>query len=112
MVTLRQFTDGVRGYMQHSVLPHLPANKQFVSGVALGVVANKADKIMQQIKDSQPVKMLGLVEGDMIDDDALIMALREQMNMQGNLQIEIPWIGQMTFTAPDVDALQRAIQGR
>ena len=112
MVTLRQFTDGARGYMQHSVLPHLPANKQFVSGVALGVIANKADIMMQQIKDNQLIKMLGLIDGDMIDDDALIVALREQMERQGTLQLEIPWIGQLTFTAPDVDALQRAIHGR
>jgi hypothetical protein len=56
--------------------------------------------------------MLGLIEDDMIDDDALFVALREQMNRQGSVQLDVPWLGKMTFSAPDVDAMQRAIHGR
>lgn len=111
MVTLQQFTQGVKGYIQRSVIPHLPTDRQFVAGVALGVAANKADKIAQQLKNSQTVKLLGLIEDDMVDDEALFAAMREQMARQGNLQLEVPWFGKMTFAAPDVDALQRAVHG-
>ena len=112
MVTLQQFTEGAKGYLQSGVIPHLPTDRQFVSGVALGVLSHKADKVMQQLRDNQLVKMLGLIEGDMIDDDALFSAMREQMSRQGSLQLDVPWIGKLTFTAPDVDALQRSIRGR
>ena len=112
MVTLHQFADGVKAYVQSNVIPHLPTDRQFVAGVALGVAANKADKIVQKVKDSQLVQTLGLLEDDMLDDDALFAAMREQMQRQGGLQIEVPWIGRLVFNAPDVDALQRAIRGR
>lgn len=112
MVTLHQFTDGVKAYVQSNVIPHLPTDKQFVAGVAMGVVANKADKIVQKVKENQLVKTLGVLEDDMLDDDALFTAMREQMQRQGGLQLEIPWIGKLIFNAPDVDALQRAIRGR
>lgn len=112
MVALHQFTEGVKGYIQQSVIPHLPMDRQFVAGVALGIAVNRADKIAQILKENQVVKILGLIEEDMVDDDALFTAMREQMNRQGSLQIDIPWLGKMTFSAQDVDAMQRAIRGR
>lgn len=112
MVTLYQFTEGLKTYAQTHVIPHLPMDRQFVAGVAVGVAAAKADKIAQRIKESQLVKMLGLIENDMVDDEALFVAVREQMNRQGSLQIDVPWFGKMVFNAPDVDAMQRSIQGR
>jgi hypothetical protein len=112
MVTLHQFMDGIKGYAQTQVIPHLPTDRQFVAGVALGVAANRADKVAQKLKDNPLVSMLGLIEDDMIDDDALFVALREQMNRQGSVQLDVPWLGKMTFSAPDVDAMQRAIHGR
>lgn len=112
MVTLQQFAQGVKSFMQCDVINHLPPDRQFVAGVALGVASAKTDKIIQTLKENQLVQMLGLIEDDMIDDDALIQAMREQMNKQGSMQLEIPWIGKMIFNGPDVDALHRAIHGR
>ena len=112
MVTLQQFADGLRGYMQNGVLPHLPAEKQFIAGVALGVATSRTDRIAQALKENQIVKMLGLVDGDLLDDEALIVAMREQMNRQGSCAWDVPLLGRLTFTAQDVDALQRAIHGR
>lgn len=112
MVTLQQFADGVRGYMQTGIIPHLPTDRQFLAGVAIGVVANKADKLMQHLKGNQLVQVLGLIDGDMIDDDALFVAMREQMNRQGSLQMNVPWFGTLAFNAHDVDELQRSIRSR
>lgn len=112
MVTTQQFINGVKGYIHSAVIPHMPTDRQFVAGVALGVAANKSDKIVQQLRNNQLVKTLGLIDGDMVDDDALIIALREQMSRTGSLQVDVPWLGKMTFSMPDVDALQRAVQGR
>lgn len=111
MVALQQFADGVKRYINNNIIPHLPSNKQFAAGVALGVVASRTDKMIQNLKGNQMVQLLGLIDGDMIDDDALLVAVREQMAKQGGLQLEVPWIGTLTFNAPDVDALQRAIRG-
>lgn len=112
MVALQQFIEGLKGYAQSSIIPHLPMDRQFVAGVALGVAANRADKMVQLLKENQLVKMLGLIDNDMVDDDALFAAMREQMNKQGSLQLDVPWLGKMTFSAPDVDSLQRAVHGR
>lgn len=112
MVALQQAIEGVKGYMQSNIIPHLPMDRQFVAGVALGVAANKADKMVQQLKENQLVKLLGVIDGDMLDDDALFMAMREQMQKQGSLMFDIPWVGKLTFSAPDIDALQRYVQGR
>lgn len=112
MVALQQFVDGIRSYIQSDVIPHFPRDKQFLAGVALGVAANKADRIAQQLRNMTLVKTLGIIDGDMVDDEALFDAVREQMNRQGSVQIEIPWIGKITFATPDIDALQRAIHGR
>lgn len=113
MVTLQQFTQGVKSYAQSGIIPHLPGDRQFAAGVAIGLVTNKADAMLQRLKESQMVQLLGLIdENGMVDDDALFTAMREQMQRQGTLQFDIPWIGRMTFNAQDVDALQRAIQGR
>jgi hypothetical protein len=112
MVALQQFVEGVKKYVQSGVIPHMPKDRQFLAGVALGVAANKADSMVQRLKEIQVVKMLGLIDGDMLDDDALFAAMRDQMQRQGSLSIDIPWLGNMTFGAQDIDALQRSVQGR
>lgn len=113
MVTMQQFVDGAKNFVQTSIIPHLPNDRQFAAGVAIGLVTNKADTMLRRLKDSQMVQMLGLVdENGMVDDDALFAAMRDQMQRQGGLQFDIPWIGRMTFNALDVDALQRSIRGR
>lgn len=112
MVPMQQFIEGAKRYIASDVIPHMPTDRQFITGVALGVASSKMDRIATYLKENPLVQVLGLVDGDMVDDDALITAMREQMQKQGAVHMDVPWIGKLSFAAQDVDALHRAIHGR
>lgn len=110
MITSKQLVEGVVEYANADVLPMLEPAKQFVAGMALGVVGSKADGLIKALAQQPMIAALGVIQlNGEIDIDALYAAASTQMDKQGSLPIDVPIIGKMTFNRGDLDALYRAI---
>ena len=110
MVTTQQVVKGVLEYADKNVMPKLEEGKQFLAGMVLGVVGNKADGMIRALAQQPMIAALDIIKpnGD-VDLDTLYAAASAQMDRQGSLSIDIPIIGKMTFDRSDLDALYRTI---
>ena len=113
MVEMARIRDGMIAYATERVLPKLTPGRQFVAGAAMGLVAARADALMQELTKNELIKASGLVtENGMVDVDAVYEAALTQMRRQGTLPVEIPMIGHMTFNESDLTELYRYIAAR
>lgn len=110
MVTSKQVVAGVLEYADRNIMPKLDGSKQFLAGMALGMVGGKAEALMASLSQQPMIAALGVVQqnGD-LDLDALYAAAATQMDKQKNLSIDIPVIGRLTFDRGDLDELYRTI---
>lgn len=110
MVSSKQIVDGIATYADKEIMPKLEPSKQFVAGIALGLVGGKADGMLRALAEQPMISALGVVKPNgEVDLDTLYAAASAQMERQGSLPIDIPIIGRMTFGRSDIDELYRAI---
>lgn len=113
MVEMARIRDGIIDYATERVLPKMTPGRQFVAGAAMGLVAARADALMQELTKNELIKASGLItENGMVDVDAVYEAALVQMRRQGTLPIEIPMMGRMTFNESDLTELYRYIAAR
>ena len=113
MMEMARIRDGVLDYATERVLPKLSPGRQFVAGAALGLVAARADALMQELAKNELIKASGLMtENGMVDIDAVYEAAMVQMRRQRTLPVDIPMLGRMTFDESDLTELYRYIAAR
>lgn len=81
-------------------------------GVAMvgGVIKARADRVLDLLMQIPAVRIMGIAEGEMIDDELLFATLAEAAR-QSSATVELPVLGPVTFTGKDVDALHRYVIG-
>ena len=98
MVSVERVIRGIISYADNEILPHLPTNKACLLGAGIALVLRNPDKLMEKIP-----KALNVVEDNMVDVEALREAF--SANMRDKIEISIPFIGQLSFDAVEVDKL-------
>ena len=112
MATTEQIKAGIGNYIQTRLMPRLDGKRQFLLGTVYGLGMNKADALIAQAAQSQMARTLGIVrENGEIDVDALHSAACAQMQAQGKLTMEIPFMGTFTFDENDLRELRQMIGG-
>ena len=102
----QQIKQGLLGFANESVLPKLPPQQQFVTGMALGLLTGKADTIIENLATMPAVKLLGIIDEDGdVDVASLYASAKDQIHRSGTLVIDLPMIGKMTFMESDLDGL-------
>jgi hypothetical protein len=91
------------------IAPFNGSAKAWGIGIALGLAAKRADQVFAAIKNNAFLTSLGLVEGEMIDIDA-VYAEALKMARKGSATVNIPMIGAVTFKESDVESLYRYIK--
>ena len=110
MVATKQVVEGVAEYANKNIMPKLEPTQQFLAGMALGIAGGKAEGLLRTFAQQPMIAALGVVrENGEVDLDTLYAAASAQMERQGNLPIDIPIIGRMTFDRSDLDELYRTI---
>lgn len=113
MMEMARIRDGILNYATERVLPKMSPARQFVAGAALGLMATRAEAMVQELAKNDLVKASGLItENGMVDLDAVYDALLVQMRKQRELPIDIPMMGRMTFNESDLTELYRYIAAR
>ena len=106
-----QVINGLINYADSEVMIKLPTTSKWIMGTAIGVMSNKTSKIIDKLKDNPIVDILGIVdENGNIDIDTLIQAMKESASKYGNVTVEVPLVGKLTFTSNDFDMLRSYIQ--
>lgn len=105
--TSEQIINGLLNYADTEVMTKLPTSGKWVMGTAIMLASNKIPIIVDNLKESPVVKMLGIVdEEDNIDADALINAMRSASEKYGSMTLDVPLVGRLTFNSNDIERLK------
>lgn len=109
MVEISKVKEGLLNYLDQRVFPKLPPQKQFVAGMTIGLIGDRAVAVMREIGNREMVKALGLMDGNMIDVDRVVSAAKAQFEKQPELTIDVPLIGRLAFRVEDLRDLYHYI---
>jgi hypothetical protein len=110
MVTTQQVIKGVLEYADKNVMPKLEEGKQFLAGMVLGVVGNKADGMIRALAQQPMIAALDIAKPNgEVDLDTLYAAAVAQIDKQHALPVDVPIIGRLTFSRSDLDELYHVI---
>lgn len=109
MVEIARIKDGVMLYAQKHMMPLLDSKGQFMLGVGLGMISQRAEAVLASLGQNELIKTLGIIEGHQMDWEALHAAAVEQIKRQGKLTWDIPLIGRLTFDEKDLRDLHQCI---
>lgn len=108
MYNYNRVMSGVTKYIDNEIVSKLNDWRGWVLGGALGISLSKFDTVFEELKKNGFVKMLGVVQGDMIDVDTIYKELKKQAS-KGSITFTIPMVGALTLSDKDVDVLYRYI---
>lgn len=109
MVEIARIKDGVMLYAQKHMMPLLDSKGQFMLGVGLGMISQRAEALLASIGQNELIKTLGIIDGQQMDWEALHAAAVEQIKRQGKMTWDIPLIGRLTFDEKDLRDLHQCI---
>lgn len=112
MVTQEQFVNGMINYVDNEVIPKLPTIGKWGLGSIIVLTSSKTNEIVNLLTSNPIVATIGLVdENGRIYSDRLFTALKTSAQKYGNLVINIPVIGTLSFSADDVDKARMYVDG-
>nr|DAH69352.1 MAG TPA: hypothetical protein [Caudoviricetes sp.] len=113
MITADQLKAGIGSYLQMKMMPRLDSKRQFLLGTVYGLGAARMDALLSQAAKMPALRALGVMqENGEIDLSALYDAAQGQMQAQGKLTVEIPFMGTFSFDEGDLRDLYQAINGQ
>lgn len=105
-----QIVNGLVSYADHEIIDKLPTTGKWVVGTAIGLMSERADAVINNLKDNTIVQMLGIVDEDgMIDADTLVNHMKSSADKYGKIYVDVPLIGRLSFSSSDVDSLRNYI---
>lgn len=112
MVTKEQLMNGLLTYADHEVIPRLTTAGKWGVGTAIILMSQQANQVIDTLTSNEVIKMMNIVTDDgLIDEERLSNALRTSAERYGNLQVQIPVLGVLTFNTNDIDMLHMYING-
>lgn len=113
MITAEQLKAGIGSYLQTKMMPRLDSKRQFLLGTVYGLGAARMDALLSQAAKMPALRALGVMqENGEIDLSSLYDAAHAQMQAQGKLTVEIPFMGTFSFDEGDLRDLYQAINGQ
>lgn len=106
-----QVINGIINYADNEVMHKLPTTGKWIMGTVIGIASNKASKVIDNLKSNPIIVALDIIdENGNIDADTLLQAMKESANHYGNVTLEVPMVGKLTFSSSDIDMLKSYIQ--
>lgn len=110
MMTFEQIKAGIGDWLSMKIMPRLDSKRQFVLGMAYSIGAARMDQMIDALRGNQIVQALCVIDEDgQVDIDALYNAAHAQMQAQGKLTLDIPFLGHFTFNDNDLRELRDCI---
>lgn len=112
MVNQEQFMNGVLSYIDAEIMPSLPTAGKWELGTLILLSTTKYNEIFKQVSSNPFLQSLNIVSLDgRIDVETLAYALKKSAEKYGGLEISMPFVGIMKFSADDVEKVKRHIIG-
>lgn len=100
--------QGLVKFVDEELVPKMHGLNKWLFGTGAGIVATKAQKVFESLKDVQLLHTLDLIEDDQINVTCIYKELLHQSQM-GDIHIEIPMIGTIKLDHHDVEKMYRYI---
>ena len=111
-VSFEYVIDGINRYLDREIYSGLNGLQEFIARVIVGRVNQNIEIIKQSMISNGFIKTLGFVDSNgMVEIDQLLQDVRREIERQGNVKLEIPMIGKLTFKPEDVDVIRNDIMG-
>lgn len=108
MVDFEKVMRGVEHFLDNEILSKM-GWQRWVLGTAIELYLKNSKEIYQHLSNEDLIKMLGVIDGDMIDIDAIHREMMKQAQ-KGSVTIDLPiGMGKVTLTERDVDLLYQHI---
>ena len=111
MVHYSKVIQGMVNYIDSDIIAQMNGSMRgWGIGIVTGLAAKRAEQLFGVLRNNPIVTALGLVDGEMIDIDAIYSeALR--MAQKGSATVSIPILGTVTFKTEDIESVYRHIKG-
>ena len=109
MIHKSRVLRGIAAYIDDEIVSKLAGSwKAWAVGGLAGIAVSRGDALISRYADNPIVKALGLMDGELIDVEAIVTELRRQAG-RGSATLDVPLIGPITFGPSDIDSLYRHI---
>jgi hypothetical protein len=112
MVHRSSLIPGFSKFIDENILAHYPATsmKRILMAGAISLYLKQGEGLVDTILSNPLITTLGVAKSDgMIDIETIRDTLKQEINKAGFMRATFPVIGDVDFTAEDVDALYRFI---
>lgn len=107
-VTLTEFEDGLKIYVSREICSKLSDWRKWVLPVFIGALIPKAEKLYYDNKDI--LSSTGMIEGNMIDIDALYDKFHNIARESGDIEQTIPYIGSLKLSVTDIETFYQILK--
>ena len=112
-VSFEHVLDGINRYVDREIYSKLNNVQELFMRIVFGRINQNSEIIKNNLMNNGFVKTLCIIDSDgMVDVERLLQDVRREIERQGSIEIEIPFIGKLTFSPADVDSLHNEIVGR
>ena len=102
--------SGITKYLNNEIFSNMNDWQEMIERVAVARMIGNSDRLKEFLSSNTFIKTFAIVDdkGD-VDVEGLLHDIREHIKEKGKLSVSLPIFGNFTFTADDVDLLQRTI---
>lgn len=105
-----QVINGIAKYIDEEIVGKIEGWKKWVVGSAAGIALSNSADIFNQLKNSEYIKMLNLVDKDgKIDVDKIYKEMKKQAKKSA-ITFNVPVLGALTLNEQDVDKIYEMIK--
>ena len=103
MKSIYHIEKGIANYIDNEIMAKFPSGtwQKVAIGALVGIAVHKYANVLA---DNRALKTMGIVEGDMADIESYAEQLKRTMP-GGGVTIDVPMLGTITLTAPDIDVI-------
>lgn len=105
MISFDQLKRGAANYLDNELMPKLPPAKQWLAGSAAVLALDSLPQLITTAAQNPMLAALGIVTPDGVDLDRVYTAVRSRAEKTGAVAIPVPFLGQLTISATDLDTL-------
>lgn len=98
--------EGVLLFAEQEIIPALGGWRTWAATAALVLFNQRAEAFVKTLADNKFVAALGLIDGDAVDTEAALSALKQAARTHKGLKLDIPMLGEFEFFEKDIDALR------
>ena len=111
MMHYTRVVQGLMAYADAEILSKMGGTlKSWMIGVVLDLIGGSAEGVYRWVQKIPMIDALNVIDGENVDVDRLYALLRKRAQNSPATE-NIRFIGPITFTVADVDALYRHIKG-